>query len=121
MLFWWSASSLSQATIPINKLPLLDWVNATARYQTNYAWTASPISIQERLGNQIENSNTIQLNGNASLDRLYDKVPGLKKVNQGNKGQNRRAGPRTPPQKKPDQQGGNDPVRTGPKEEGPIR
>ena len=50
-------------TIPINKLPLLEWLNGTARYQTNYTWTASPISIQERLGNQIENSNSIQLNG----------------------------------------------------------
>jgi len=89
-------------TIPINKIPLLDWVSATARYQTSYHWTASPISIQESQGNQIENSNTIQLNGNASLDRLYDKVPFLKKVNDGNKQQNTRAGPRTPPQQKPD-------------------
>ncbi|HPR58164.1 MAG TPA: cell surface protein SprA [Bacteroidales bacterium] len=69
-------------TIPINKVPLLDWVNATARYQANYRWQASPISLQERLGNQIENSNTVQLNGNLSLDRLYDKIPGLKNVNQ---------------------------------------
>lgn len=69
-------------TIPINKLPLLDWVNATARYQGNYRWTASPVSLQERLGNQIENSNTIQLNGNFSLDRLYDKVPLFKNANQ---------------------------------------
>jgi len=69
-------------TIPINKFPLLDWVNATARYQVNYRWQASPKSLQLRFGNQIENSNTIQLNANASLDRLYDKVPGLKKVNQ---------------------------------------
>jgi cell surface protein SprA len=88
-------------TIPINKFPLLDWVNATARYQTNYTWTASPISIQERLGNQIENSNVIQLNGNASLDRLYDKVPFLKKANESGNKQPSRAGPRTPPQRKP--------------------
>lgn len=68
-------------TIPINKLPLLDWVNATARYQANYRWIASPQSLQKRLGNQIENSNTIQLNGNLSLDRLYDKVPLFKNAN----------------------------------------
>ena len=91
-------------TIPINKLPLLDWVNATARYQTNYKWQASPISIQDRLGNQIENSNVIQLNGNASLDRLYDKVPFLKKANEAGKKQASRAGPRTPPQRKPPDQ-----------------
>lgn len=67
--------------IPIQKFPLLDWVTATARYQANYRWQASPRSLQERLGNQIENSNTIQLNGNLSLDRLYDKVPFLKAAN----------------------------------------
>jgi cell surface protein SprA len=69
-------------TIPISKLPLLDWVNATARYQANYKWQASPKSLQARLGNQIENSNTIQLNSNLSLDRLYNKVPFLKKANE---------------------------------------
>ncbi len=69
-------------TIPISKLPLLDWVNATARYQANYKWQASPRSLKERLGNQIENSNTIQLNSNLSLDRLYNKVPFLKKANE---------------------------------------
>jgi len=41
-------------SIPINKLPLLDWLSATARYQTTYKWIASPVSLQERLGNQIE-------------------------------------------------------------------
>jgi cell surface protein SprA len=80
-------------TIPINKLPLLDWVSATARYQTNYRWQASPISLQERLGNQIENSNTIQLSGNATLDRLYNKLPFLEKVN---KPQQNRGGQTTP-------------------------
>jgi cell surface protein SprA len=89
-------------TIPINKFPLLDWLNATARYQTNYKWQASPVSLQLRLGNQIENSNIIQLNGNASLDRLYDKVPFLKKAKESGRNKGRQAGPRTPPQRKPD-------------------
>ncbi len=88
-------------TIPINKLPLLDWVSATARYQTNYKWQASPISLQERLGNQIENSNTIQLNGNLTLDRLYNKLPFLEKVNKGSgRSRGRGTAPR-PPTRKP--------------------
>lgn len=66
--------------IPINKLPLLEWVTATATYQSGYSWTASPLSIQERLGNQIENSRTLQLNGNLAFDKLYEKSPYLKKL-----------------------------------------
>ena len=89
-------------TIPISKLPLLDWVSATARYQTNYRWQASPVSLQERLGNQIENSNTIQLNGNLTLDRLYNKLPFLEKVNKGGNNSRRGTTPR-PPQRKPEQ------------------
>ncbi len=90
-------------TIPINKLPLLDWLSSTARYQTNYRWQASPVSFQEQLGNQIENSRTIQVNGNASLDKLYNKLPFLKKVNEGNNSRGRRPSPRPPQRKPPDQ------------------
>ena len=67
-------------TIPIDKFPLFDWVTATFTYQSGYSWTASPLSIQQRLGNQIENSRTIQLNGNLAFDKLYNKSPYLKKL-----------------------------------------
>ncbi|MCR5014418.1 MAG: cell surface protein SprA [Bacteroidales bacterium] len=68
-------------TVPINKLPLLGWVNANASYQGQYYWTASALSIQERLGNTIENTSSIQ--GNVSLDfnKIYNSVPYLKKLN----------------------------------------
>ena len=72
--------------IPIDKLPLLEWITSTARYQSGYHWTASPRSIQDELGNQIENSNTIQLSGNFTLDKLYNKVGFLKKINKGGGG-----------------------------------
>ena len=67
-------------TVPINKLPLLSWVTATASYQGQYFWTASAQSIQDRLGNTIENSNTIQ--GNTTLDftKIYNSIPYLKKL-----------------------------------------
>jgi len=102
--------------IPINKLPLLDWLNASARYQTNYKWTASPISIQDRLGNQIENSNNIQLNGNASLDKFYNYFPFLKKVNEGgNKGGRGMQNPRLNPKDKPKEKPVADTTQTKPK------
>ena len=68
-------------TLPINKIPILNWVNASATYQGTYSWVASALSIQDRLGNTIENSNNIQ--GNATLDftKLYNKVPYLKQIN----------------------------------------
>ena len=78
--------------IPINKLPFLDWVSATANYQSAYSWVASPLSIQDRLGNQIENSRTVQLNGNLALDNLYNKSSYLKKLLRPNN-QRQRGGP----------------------------
>ena len=67
-------------TIPINKIPLFDWVNATARYQSEYHWSASPLSLQERFGNSIENSSSIQLNSSFRISNLYTKIPYLKKI-----------------------------------------
>ncbi len=67
-------------TLPINKIPLFSWVNATARYQSEYHWTASPLSLQSRFGNSIENSSSVQLNGSFRISNLYSKVPYLKKI-----------------------------------------
>ena len=69
-------------TIPINKLPLMNWVTATATYQGQYFWNASALSIQDRLGNSIENSNTIQGNGTLDFTKIYNSIPYLKKLNQ---------------------------------------
>jgi len=68
-------------TLPINKIPIFNWITSSASYQGTYNWTASAKSIQHRLGNTIENSNNIQ--GNATLDftKLYSKVPYLKNLN----------------------------------------
>ena len=68
-------------TLPINKLPLLNWVSATASYQGQYFWTASAQSIQARLGNTIENSHTIQGNGTLDFTKIYNSIPYLKKLN----------------------------------------
>ena len=65
-------------TLPINKIPILNWVNASANYQGTYNWTASALSVQDRLGNTIENSNNIQGNATLDLSKLYSKVPYLK-------------------------------------------
>ncbi|MCD4665415.1 MAG: cell surface protein SprA, partial [Bacteroidales bacterium] len=68
--------------IPINKVPLLDWVTSQAGYQVAYNWTASPRSIQSELGNTIANNKNWNINGNADLNKLYNKVGFLKNINQ---------------------------------------
>ena len=72
-------------TVPINKVPLLNWLTATARYSGQFQWLAAPLSTPY-LGNSIENSQKIQLNGTANLVTLYNKVKYLKKLNQSMRG-----------------------------------
>ena len=74
-------------TIPINKIPLLDWMSANARYGGTYGWDVGPVIPDDpefgpiNLGNTIKNSNTIQLNGQMNLMNLYNKVTFLKEIN----------------------------------------
>ncbi len=71
--------------VPLKKIPILDWVTVAMSYQALYKWSASPFSIQERMGNTIENSNQKQLNGKLDLGKFYNKVPYFKKLNNSNK------------------------------------
>ena len=87
--------------IPINKIPLFNWISSNARYTGTFNWTASPLSLAE-LGNTIENSNNKQLNINANMTSLYNKIGYLRKLNTPKKNQ-----PGAVPQKgaKSDQKG----------------
>ncbi|MHC1777151.1 MAG: cell surface protein SprA [Lentimicrobium sp.] len=71
--------------VPINKIPLFNWINMNARYASTYRWEASPRSIQSIMGNTIENSNTININSSARLTNLYNKVGFLRKIGQSGK------------------------------------
>ncbi|HKL07237.1 MAG TPA: cell surface protein SprA [Bacteroidales bacterium] len=71
--------------VPINKIPLLDWTSVNARYNATYNWDAGPMlkkNSEYDLGNNIRNSNTIQLNGQANMVNLYNKAGFLKRINQ---------------------------------------
>ncbi len=72
-------------SIPINKIPLFNWITATARYGGTYDWTVGPITLPSdsiEIGNTIKNSNTAQINGQLNMINLYNKVGFLKRVNQ---------------------------------------
>jgi len=68
--------------IPINKIPVFNWLTASARYAGTFRFAGAPLSLIEMgLGNTIENSNQIQLNGQANLVTLYNHVKYLKQIN----------------------------------------
>lgn len=67
--------------VPLRKIPILDWVTAAGSYTGLYSWAAAPVSVQTRIGNIIENSQQIQLNGAADLGKLYGKIPYFKEIN----------------------------------------
>ena len=66
--------------IPINKIPLFNWLTANARYTGNYKFSGAPPLLVE-LGNTIENSNQIQLSGQINMVNIYNTIPYLKKIN----------------------------------------
>ena len=67
-------------TIPINKLPYLDWTSANIQYRAMYNWTTAALG-QPNLGNIIRNSNTIQGGGQVNMMTLYNKIGYLKDIN----------------------------------------
>jgi len=71
-------------TLPINKIPLFNWVSINARYGGTYEWNTSPRlkNNSMTLGNTIKNSNTQQFNTSFNMTQLYNKVPILNRINQ---------------------------------------
>jgi len=70
-------------TIPVNKLPLLSWLNANARFGSDYTWLAGPLypdTMKIDIGNTIKNSNNLTLTTMANLASLYSKSKFLKNI-----------------------------------------
>jgi cell surface protein SprA len=76
--------------LPINKIRLLSWISANARYNGTYDWIAGPRTDSIELGNTIQNNNTMSLSTQFNVMSLYNKVDYLKDINQKYKGRQRR-------------------------------
>lgn len=70
-------------TVPINKIPVLDFVNLTYRYGATYTWNRRPFAADKSIGNTIQNTNTQNYTANLNMISLYNKIPYLRKVNSG--------------------------------------
>jgi cell surface protein SprA len=65
--------------IPLNKLPITDWISARYSYATSYNWIgASRVAIE--LGNTLENSQENNFNTQFSFGNLYAKSKWLRAV-----------------------------------------
>ncbi|PLX08254.1 MAG: cell surface protein SprA [Marinilabiliales bacterium] len=81
--------------LPINKIPLLNWVTANTRYSGTYDWTAGPITADTlNLGNMLQNGNSMSLNTQFNLLSLYNKIDYLDEVNKKYRGRRSRRSPK---------------------------
>ncbi len=73
--------------LPINLLPMMDWITSSAEYKSTYAWSTSPLIYIDELGNRpggiIQNSQARSLNATFSFDKLYSKWGYLKRIENG--------------------------------------
>ena len=68
--------------IPINKLPVFDWVTTDVSYNATYNWArGTELADGSTYGHTITNSRNITGNGRLNLETLYNHVPFLKAVN----------------------------------------
>ena len=69
--------------LPLNKLPIFDWVNSDASYNAHYTWVRGTVLEDgSTLGNTITNNRNLNINASFNLEMLYNHVPFLKKANE---------------------------------------
>jgi cell surface protein SprA len=70
-------------TVPLDKLPLTNWLGADYRYNVGYNWKAGPVETADslKLGNLIQNTQDQEWSGRIDMVKLYNKVGFLKRAN----------------------------------------
>lgn len=68
-------------SLPINKLPIFEWVTADANYTSSYNWARGNKVAGVSYGNNIANKRNITINGNFQFEKLYNLFPYLEETN----------------------------------------
>lgn len=66
-------------SIPLNKLPFLDFIKADYAYTADFDWQAASQSYVDKIGNVIQNANTSNFGADIDFNKFY-KVIGLQKL-----------------------------------------
>lgn len=73
--------------IPLQKIPLIDFISANYTYTADFDWQASSSYFQEQLGNTIQNANTHNLSVDLDMNKFYRTI-GLTSVRTNRTSQN---------------------------------
>jgi cell surface protein SprA len=65
--------------VPFDKIPVLNFISANAKYNGTYNWQRAPLG-QTEYGNVIQNSRVVNISGQMNFVTLYNKVPFFKKI-----------------------------------------
>lgn len=73
--------------LPLDKIPLTNWINSDLRYSVGYMWNAGAwsdvdsLNLQKILGNAAENNRDFGVSGKIDFVKLYNKSKFLREIN----------------------------------------
>nr|WP_301005391.1 cell surface protein SprA [Lunatimonas sp.] len=68
-------------SVPLDKVPLTDWIKADVRYEASYGWVTGALGQRDTLGNMIQNTRNRSVNGKLDFISLYNKSKKLNTLN----------------------------------------
>jgi len=69
--------------LPLDKLPVFDWLKSDASYTATYSWLrGTELDDGTTMGNTISNNRNLIVNGALNMETLYNHIPFLKKTNE---------------------------------------
>ena len=69
--------------LPLNLLPIFDWVNADASYNSTYSWNKGTEDEDGvSYGNTVNTNRELNVNSSFNMVRLYNHIPFLRKANE---------------------------------------
>ena len=68
-------------TLPLNKLPIFEWLTADASYSSTYNWLRGNSISGVNVGNNIANKRNITLKATMNFEKLYNLIPYLEETN----------------------------------------
>jgi len=68
--------------LPLDKIPLTDWLQADGTYQANYSWKrGAELEDGSTLGNTINTQRSVNVNGRMNMETLYNHFKFLQEAN----------------------------------------
>ena len=83
--------------LPLQDIPALKWIDVNFKYSADFDWQAGSLANRTEdlnLGNNLQNSNTVQLNGKLNFKKLYSQL-GIGKKSSSKNRKSRKPGAKT--------------------------